>query len=380
MPNIKLDHVTKTYNDGKVVALQDLSLTISDGDYVFILGPSGCGKTTLLRMISGLITPTSGKVYINGRDVTNDPPQARGIAFVFQNFEIFPMTVWDNCTYALKVQGKPEDFIIQQGEAALKVVGLNTRADEYPDGWGNGDLQRLGIARAICSGAKILIMDEPLGSLDPKISAEFRWELRNIIKDQHLTAIQVTHNQEEAMNVGDHIIIMRDGEILQEDSPEMLYRYPKTVFVGNFLGGLNILEGYVRHLLDRDNYEVKIRLGGPLYPVYNHEDRFVLDENVLVTCRYEDVYLFKKDYDYEGSEADWTGIILSSATVVDQFLTGKEKIYIIEMDNGDIIRARKLEIFQYEFENGEAIDIGLFKEDIRMMKYPKNLPKELELQ
>jgi ABC-type Fe3+/spermidine/putrescine transport system ATPase subunit len=380
MPEIKLDHVTKTYNDGKVIALSELSLTIHDGEYVFILGPSGCGKTTLLRAISGLITPTRGSVFIDGRDVTTDPPQSRGIAFVFQNFEIFPMTVWENCTYALRVQGAPDDYIIQQGENALQVVGLQDRADEIPTNWGNGDKQRLGIARAICSGAKILIMDEPLGSLDPKISAEFRWELRNIIKDQHLTAIQVTHNQEEAMNVGDHIIIMREGKLLQEDSPEMLYQYPVSIFVGNFLGGLNILEGYIRHINSVLEYEVKVRLGGPKYPVTSRGERFELDENVILAFRFEDLYLFKKDYDYEGSEADWTGIILTAATILDQFLTGKEKIYIIELDNGDIIKALKPEIFQYEFENGEKIDIGLFQENIRIFKYPPNLQKEMDLQ
>ncbi|RLI61769.1 MAG: ABC transporter ATP-binding protein, partial [Promethearchaeia archaeon] len=167
MPDIILDNITKTFDEGRVIAVSEVNLTINDGDYVFILGPSGCGKTTLLRTISGLIQPTYGNILINGKDVTNDPPQTRGIAFVFQDFNIFPLTVWENCTYALDVQGYPENEIIERGENALKIVGLEDRADEIPIGWGNGDLQRIGIARAICSGAKILIMDEPLGSLDP---------------------------------------------------------------------------------------------------------------------------------------------------------------------------------------------------------------------
>ncbi|MHA1745877.1 MAG: ABC transporter ATP-binding protein, partial [Promethearchaeota archaeon] len=220
MPDIRLENIRKTFDEEKVVAVDEVNLEIDDGDFVFLLGPSGCGKTTLLRMISGLITPSRGRIIIDGKDVTEDPPWERGIAFVFQNFNIFPISVFENCTYALNVQGFTREYIIEQGERALKIVGLDHRADEIPVGWGNGDLQRLGIARAICSGAKILIMDEPLGSLDPKISAEFRWELRRIIKDHHLTAIQVTHNQEEAMAIGDHIIIMRDGLLLQQDTPE----------------------------------------------------------------------------------------------------------------------------------------------------------------
>jgi ABC-type Fe3+/spermidine/putrescine transport system ATPase subunit len=380
MPNILIENVNKTFNDGKVTALKKMSLEISDGEYVFILGPSGCGKTTLLRIISGLEKPTIGKIYIDGIDVTQEPPQKRGIAFVFQNFEIFPLSVWENCVYALKVQGYPEEYIIKQGENALKIVGLLDRADEMPINWGNGDLQRLGIARAICSGAKILIMDEPLGSLDPKISAEFRWELRHIIKDNHLTAIQVTHNQEEAMAIGDHIIIMRNGEIIQHDKPELIYKFPNSIFAGNFLGGLNILEGYVRRRIDADNYEIKIRLGGPEYQVTNVTQKFSLDENVIIAFRYENVYLFKTNYDFENSEADWTGIMLSNGTVKDKYLTGKEKFYIIEMDNGDTLKVRKPEIFQYDFDVGETIEFGMFSTDLLLIKYPSNLQKELELQ
>ncbi|TFH30039.1 MAG: ABC transporter ATP-binding protein [Promethearchaeota archaeon] len=380
MPHITLDGVTKQFNDGAVIAVNNVNLTINDGDFVFLLGPSGCGKTSLLRIISGLLQPTQGRVLIDGVDVTNNPPQTRGIAFVFQNFNIFPRTVWDNCTYALEVQDYPHDYIIEQGERALKIVGLADRADEYPIGWGNGDLQRLGIARAICSGARILIMDEPLGSLDPKISAEFRWELRHIIKDTHLTAIQVTHNQEEAMAIGDRIIIMRDGQLLQEDKPETLYKSPLSLFVGNFLGGINILEGYVTHIDPPDLYQVKIRLGGPKYTIFANYTRFFLDENVVIAFRPEDVYLFPLKYDYANSQADWTGIILSDATIISRYHTGKERRFIVELDNGDQIEVAKPETFKYRFTLPEQIQIGIFMEDIRIFKYPKNLTQEMDLQ
>ncbi len=380
MPDIELRNIRKEYNKGKIIALNDIDLKINDGDFAFLLGPSGCGKTTMLRTISGLIQPTKGSVFIDGFDVTEQAPQERGIAFVFQDFNIFPISVFENATYALKVQGYTQEYIIQEGERVLKIVGLADRADEVPVGWGNGDLQRLGLARAICSGAKILIMDEPLGSLDPKISAEFRWELRNIIKDQGLTAIQVTHNQEEAMAIGDYIIIMRDGNILQQDTAKMLYRYPNSLFVGNFLGGINILEGYIRKVHQEDYYDVKVRLGGPTFEIHSPTTKFHLDENVIIALRSEDVYLFTLDYDYENSRADWTGIILSEGIVTEKYLTGKEKRYIVELDNGDLLSVAKPEVFQYEFLCNQEIKIGLFNEDLRLFKYPDNLLKEMDLQ
>ncbi len=380
MPDIELKQIRKEFDNGKVVALDNIDLKINEGDFAFLLGPSGCGKTTMLRTISGLIQPTSGSVLIDGIDVTEKPPQERGIAFVFQDFNIFPLTVFENATYALKVQGYTQEFIIQEGERVLEIVGLADRADEFPIGWGNGDLQRLGLARAICSGAKILIMDEPLGSLDPKISSEFRWELRNIIKDQGLTAIQVTHNQEEAMAIGDYIIIMRDGNILQQDTAKILYRYPNSLFVGNFLGGINILEGYIRKVNLDDYYDVKIRLGGPTFSIHSPHQKFLLDENVIVSLRYEDVYLFTLDYDYENSRADWTGIILSNGFVLDKFLTGKEKRYVVELDNGDTLSVAKPEVFQYDFGITQDIKIGVFNEDLRLFRYPENLSKEMDLQ
>lgn len=380
MPDIRLENIRKTFDEEKVVAVDEVNLEINDGDFVFLLGPSGCGKTTLLRMISGLIAPSRGRIIIDGKDVTEDPPWERGIAFVFQNFNIFPISVFENCTYALDVQGFTREYIIEQGERALKIVGLDHRADEIPVGWGNGDLQRLGIARAICSGAKILIMDEPLGSLDPKISAEFRWELRRIIKDHHLTAIQVTHNQEEAMAIGDHIIIMRDGLLLQQDTPEQLYKYPHSLFVGNFLGGLNILEAYISHYEPPNQYSVKVRLGGPKYTLQSRIHKVKLDDNVILACRPEDIYLFHEGYDFERSRMNWEGIVISEGHITDKFLTGKERRYIVELDNGDPLQISKAEVFKYDFDVGDALMIGIFPEDLRIFPYPKNLAKEMDLQ
>ena len=216
IPSIELVNVTKTFNEGQVLAVDNISLKIDDGDYVFLLGPTGCGKTTTLRMIAGLEDPTKGEVLIDGNKVRGIPPENRDMGFIFQHFEIFEhLTVWENVTFGLEMRGYEDDYIIKETEKALNTVGLLDYADEYPNIFGNPGLQKLGIARAIATGAKILIMDEPLGSLDPKVSKVFRHELRNLIKDLGLTAIHVTQNQEEAMTIADKIIIMRAGKILQ---------------------------------------------------------------------------------------------------------------------------------------------------------------------
>ena len=334
-------------------------------------------------MISGLVTPTKGNVFIDGVDVTTHTPQTRGIAFIFQNFEIFPMTLWENTIYSLKVRGFSEKFCIEQGERALKLAGLMDRANEIPTGWSNGDLQKVGLARAICSGAKILIMDEPLGSLDPKVNKVFRWELHRIIKDSGLTAIQVTHDQEEAMSLADKIIVMRDGDLQQEDSQDVLYKTPNSLFVGNFLGGINTLEGYVYHVDYPDTYDIKIRLGGPLFTIKsktNSKYRFNLDDNVVIAVRYENVFIFPEKYDYKNSRADWEGITLMDGRILEEFLTGKERMYVVELDNGDVLQVKKPHVFQYRFKKREKIRVGLFSDNLLLYPYPKDLKHEIDLQ
>jgi len=172
------------------------------------------------------------------------------------------------------MRGYSDNYIIREAEKALKTVGLLDYADEYPNIFGNPGLQKLGIARAIATGAKILIMDEPLGSLDPKVSSVFRHELRNLIKDLGLTAIHVTHNQEEAMSIADKIIIMRSGKILQMGTPYELYENPNSIFVANFLGETNFLQGFVLKLLENDQMNIWIRLGGPKIICNNFNNRF----------------------------------------------------------------------------------------------------------
>ncbi|MHA1371738.1 MAG: ABC transporter ATP-binding protein [Promethearchaeota archaeon] len=224
MPRIELINVTKTFDEGRVVATDNVSLIIEDGQFVFLLGPSGCGKTTLLKLIAGLIEPTRGKILIDRQDLSKIPPEDRNIGFVFQHYEIFPnMSVFDNVSYGLRVRGYDPDTIYKITLEALKLVKLDHRIHDNPDELSTPELQKVGLARAIATKSRILFLDEPLGKLDPKIRKSFRHELRRIIKTLKLTAIQVTHDQEEAMSIADKIIVMRQGKILQEGSPQDLY-------------------------------------------------------------------------------------------------------------------------------------------------------------
>ncbi|MFX1493397.1 MAG: ABC transporter ATP-binding protein [Promethearchaeota archaeon] len=380
MPTIELFNVTKTFNEGRVLAVDDISLKIEDGDYVFLLGPTGCGKTTTLRMIAGLEKPTKGTILIDGKDVEGIRPEDRDMGFIFQHFEIFDhLTVWENVTFGLEMRGYDENYIIEKAENALKTVELLEYADEFPSVFGNPGMQKLGIARAIATGAKILIMDEPLGSLDPKVSKVFRHELRNLIKDLGLTAIHVTHNQEEAMAIADKIIVMRAGRILQMGSPYELYENPNSIFVANFLGETNFLQGFVLKVLDNEEMSIWIRLGGPELNCNNFSNNFKLDDHIVISFRYEDVYLFPKDYEFDSSPYDWSKIQFFNAKLEASRFIGATKRFYLTLDNGDKFLSIKPGAFEESFTIEEELIIGIHQDDIHIFKAPKNLIYELSL-
>jgi ABC-type Fe3+/spermidine/putrescine transport system ATPase subunit len=380
MPTIELLDITKTFNEGKVLAVDNISVKIEHGEYVFLIGPTGCGKTTTLRMIAGLEEPTKGQVLINGKDVKGIPPEDRDMGFIFQHFEIFDhLTVWENVTFGLEMRAYDDEYIIKEAEKALKTVDLLQYADEYPSIFGNPGLQKLGIARAIATGAKILIMDEPLGSLDPKISKVFRHQLRNLIKDLDLTAIHVTHNQEEAMAIADKIIIMRGGKILQMGSPYELYENPNSIFVANFLGETNFLQGFVLKLLENEEMKIWIRLGGPKFETNNYNNEFDLDDNIVIAFRFEDVYLFPKNYDFKSSQYDWSKMQLFEASLETSRFIGATKRFYLSLDNGDKFISVKPGNFEENFIPGQKLIIGIHKDDIHVFKSPDNLLYELSL-
>ena len=246
MPEVKLTNVTKTFEKGRIVAVNHVDLLVHDKEYLTLLGPSGCGKTTTLRMIAGLVEPDEGTVYIGERPVTGLPPEDRDIGYVFQEYALFPhMDVWDNVIYGPRVKGWDEKRSEGIGREMLELVRLYERTDAFPRELSGGMMQRIALARALSAGAKLLLLDEPLGALDAKIRNDLRYELRKLVKDLELTAIHVTHDQGEAMAISDRIAVMKKGEILQVGTPQELYMKPEHLFVAHFIGESNFLEGYV---------------------------------------------------------------------------------------------------------------------------------------
>src|SRR4030042_5420340 len=200
MPDVRIVNLTKKFGD--ITALDSINLEVHDQEYFSLLGPSGCGKTTLLRLIAGLIEPTSGEIWIGDKRVDDVPPEDRDIGFVFQTFALFPhMTVWDNVLYGPKVKNFNLKEAETIGDEVLELSKLHERLDAYPNELSGGMMQRIAVARALGAGAKILLLDEPLGQLDDKGRKELRYEMRRMAKDLSLTAIHVTHDQSEAMSI-----------------------------------------------------------------------------------------------------------------------------------------------------------------------------------
>jgi sulfate/thiosulfate transport system ATP-binding protein len=243
---IVIQGVTKRFGD--FVALDDVSLRIADGSLTALLGPSGSGKTTLLRIIGGLETPDSGTVSLLGRDVTRVPPQDRGIGFVFQHYAPFKhMTVWDNVAFGLSIRKRPKDEISARVRDLLSLVQIAHLSDRYPSQLSGGQRQRMALARALAVEPAVLLLDEPFGALDARVRKELRVWLRRLHDETHVTTVFVTHDQEEAMDVAGHIVVMDKGRIEQEGSAVELYEHPVNEFVMSFIGPVNRLgDAYVR--------------------------------------------------------------------------------------------------------------------------------------
>src|ERR687891_2689634 len=236
--SIAVRRVTKRF--GSYVALDEVSLAIASGSLTALLGPSGSGKSTLLRVIAGLEPPDRGDVSILGEDVTGIPPQRRGVGFVFQHYAAFKhMTVRDNVAFGLKIRKRPRKEIATRVDELLGLVQLDGFADRYPAQLSGGQRQRMALARALAVEPKVLLLDEPFGALDAKVRKDLRSWLRRLHDEVHVTTIFVTHDQEEAMDVAEQIVVMNVGAVEQTGSPTDLYDHPKTEFVMRFVGTAN---------------------------------------------------------------------------------------------------------------------------------------------
>jgi multiple sugar transport system ATP-binding protein len=244
MAEIVLEHLTKVYPGG-VTAVDDVNVTIGDGEFMVLVGPSGCGKSTLLRMMAGLEEVTEGRISIGGTDVTDLAPRRRDIAMVFQSYALYPhMTVRKNIGYGLKVRRTPKDEARRRVEEVAKLLGLEAMLDRKPAQLSGGQRQRVAMGRAIVREPKAFLMDEPLSNLDAKLRVEMRASLAQLHARLGVTTVYVTHDQTEAMTLGHRVAVMRDGRALQVDTPQTLYREPADLFVAGFIGtpAMNLVE------------------------------------------------------------------------------------------------------------------------------------------
>ena len=244
MASIRFEHVTKNY--GKVSAIKDADFEIRDKEFMVLVGPSGCGKSTLLRMIAGLEEISSGMLSIDGKVVNGLPPKDRDIAIVFQNYALYPhMTAYDNLAFGLKIRGLSKAAIREKVMEAARILEIEPLLERKPKAMSGGQRQRVAIGRAIVRNPKVFLFDEPLSNLDAKLRGQMRLEIARLHKRLQTTVVYVTHDQVEAMTLGDRIAVMDTGDIQQIDTPQNLYRYPKNRFVAGFIGSppMNFIEG-----------------------------------------------------------------------------------------------------------------------------------------
>ncbi|SEW36257.1 spermidine/putrescine transport system ATP-binding protein [Aliiroseovarius sediminilitoris] len=244
-PLVRIEGLSKHF--GKTVALDNLTLDIAQGEFVTFLGPSGCGKSTTLRILGGFERPTTGRVILDGEDVTDQPPEKRHVNMVFQDYALFPhMTVAQNISFGLELKGMGKADIKRRSDEIMSFLELDAFGDRYPVQLSGGQRQRVALARALAPDPALLLLDEPLGALDAKLRGQVQQELKSIQRRTNKTFFFVTHDQEEALTMSDRIVVMNQGRVEQDGTPEELYFRPASRFVAEFIGETNLLSGRMR--------------------------------------------------------------------------------------------------------------------------------------
>lgn len=264
MAFLEINNVNKSF--GKVLVVKDFNLQVERGEFVSILGPSGCGKTTTLRIVAGFETPNSGRIVVKGEEINNKPPNQRDVGMVFQAYALFPnMTVAGNIGFGLKIARKTSTEVQKRVAEMLDLIHMSEFGDRYPYQLSGGQQQRVALARALALSPQVLLLDEPLSALDAKIRVSLRSEIRSIQQKLGITAIYVTHDQEEALSLSDRVVVMHNGEIEQVGTPFEIYNFPQTAFVANFVGTLNTVNAEVidpaSHTLRVEGLTVKAAQG-----------------------------------------------------------------------------------------------------------------------
>lgn len=299
---LDLINITKTFpgrgGESEVLAVDNVSLGIGKGELVTLLGPSGCGKTTTLRMIAGFEFPTTGDIFLDGKNINNQPPHRRDMSMVFQSYAIFPhLNVFENIAYGLRVARVPKDEISKRVGDVLALVELSGYEKRAPNQLSGGQQQRVALARALIMEPKVLLMDEPLSNLDAKLREQMRTEIRRIQKYLGITSVYVTHDQVEAMTISDRIVVMNEGRIEQVGPPIETYRYPQSRFVADFIGRANFIPGQVR---GQQNGRLSLEMLGIRLSVTAAEANYKTDAEVTVVVRPEMMVLNREQSQVEG--------------------------------------------------------------------------------
>lgn len=348
MAFLEIEHLTKRFGD--LTAVDDVSLSVEEGSFVTIVGPSGCGKTTVLRTISGLEQPTSGEIRLQGESITTLPPYRRNIGLVFQDYALFPhKTVAENIAFGLKMRGTDREERRNVVDEMLDIVNLEGYQEKYPDECSGGEQQRIAVARALAFDPDLVLMDEPLSNLDKNLRNTVRNELREIQAETGVTTVYVTHNQNEALSLGDKLAVLNNGRLEQYDAPENVYQNPASEFVADFLGRATRLVGTV----DFENGTAFARLA--------NGGRITLPDGANLDAG-DSVALFLRDEKLQLSPASGGGPNDFPGEVVDIDYRGRDVNYFVLVDElGSTLQVSHIpgEGERQFYEEGEEVYVSI---------------------
>jgi len=327
---LQIRDVVKAFNGHR--AVNNVSLDIRKGEIFALLGPSGCGKTTLLRMLGGFETPTSGTILLDGRDLAGLPPYERPLNMMFQSYALFPhLTVWENIAFGLKRDKLPAAQVAEQVDAMLRLVQLSKFAQRKPHQLSGGQQQRVALARSLAKKPQMLLLDEPLGALDKKLREETQIELVNIIEEVGVTCVMVTHDQEEAMTMASRIAVMSDGRLLQVGAPGEIYETPASRFVADFIGNVNLMDGALT--LDEPGH-VQVACADCTHHI-GHGITGTEGMPVTVALRPEKIRLGREATDVADVPAGFNRV---RGTVKDMAYFGSYTVYHLQLASGMVLK------------------------------------------
>jgi iron(III) transport system ATP-binding protein len=356
MVYVRLENLEKTF--GSIIAVDNISLRIEEGEFFTILGPSGCGKTTTLRMIAGFYKPDKGKIYFNKRLINKIAPEKRNIGMVFQNYALWPhMSVFKNVSFGLEMRKVPDDEIKSRVNSALDLVDLQGLGDRTPDQLSGGQQQRVALARALVIEPDVLLLDEPLSNLDAKLRVEMRTEIKKLQKNLGITTIYVTHDQKEALAVSDRLAVMGLGKIAQVGNPHEIYAKPANKFVASFIGLINLFSGKVSKI-SKDNVWIKTKTGLDL--VSSSITNVKEGMEVLVAVRPEHTEVHSQDYFSE------EGNLISGIVEGIEYL-GDLSRYNIKTQYQTINADQYSPSAEKSFEMGETVRLSFEKEHVHLI-------------